>query len=687
MRIILTSFLIFSFFLVPIAGASFLPNDPYYSNQWYLSRIKAPAAWEKINRSPSITIAVIDSGIDINHPDLKDNIWTNQKEIASNGMDDDHNGFIDDVNGWDFVLNVPDPSPKFEEGWTESGLAHGTIIAGIIAAVGDNNKGITGVSWQAKIMPLRALNGKGEGRISAVVRAIDYATNNGADIINLSFVGFNYNQALHDALQRAYEAGVIVVAAAGNEQEGGEGYNIDEDPIYPACYHGKNGENIVLGVAASDALDQKTDFSSYGFKCVDITAPGISFFSTIPAGSNAVEPNKLYDGFWSGTSMAAPIISGSLALIAEINPQLQPTQVVNILLQSADNISLLNPNYLGQLGSGRVNLERAVMMAQERLYSRLGRLLINPASGFNQEIGSDTKELVNTISLSVTDKSGSVITDFPFPEAEAGVFAAGDVDGKGDDEIISGAPIGHEPYVSIYGSDGELRGRFLVYDRNFKGGFSLAVADVTGDGLAEIIVGAGPGGGPHVRIFDHKGRLKGQFFAFEESFRGGANVGAGNIDSSAAAEIVVGRGAGALPEVRIFDRRGNLQGVFLAYEESFRGGVKLAVANVDGRLDRGTEEIITVPGPGREALVKVFSNKAVLKHSFLAFRSNWQGGVNVAAGDLNNNGRADIAVSAQAGATPHVRVFSGSGQLQESFYFYPESFSGGVNISIAHFIN
>jgi hypothetical protein len=687
MKIILTSFLIFSFFLVPIAGASFLPNDQYYSNQWYLSRIKAPVAWEKISGSPSITIAVVDSGVDINHPDLKDNIWVNKKEIAGNGIDDDHNGFIDDVNGWDFVLNVPDPSPKFEGDWSESGLAHGTIVAGIIAAVGNNNKGITGVSWQAKIMPLRALNSQGEGKISSVVRAIDYAVNNGADIINLSFVGFNYNQALQDALQRAYEAGVIVVAAAGNEQEGGKGYNIDEDPIYPACYHGKNGENIVIGVAASDALDQKTDFSSYGFKCVDITAPGISFFSTIPVGSNLNEPNKLYDGFWSGTSMAAPIISGSLALIAEINPQLHPTQVVNILLQSADNISLLNPNYLGQLGSGRVNLERAIMMAQERLYSRLGRLLINPASEINQEIELAAEEPVSTIPLSVADKSGSVIANLPLLEAQAGIFAAGDVDGKGDDEIISGAPVGHEPYVSIYGSDGELRGRFLVYDRNFKGGFSLAVADVTGDGLEEIIVGAGAGGGPHVRIFDHKGKLKGQFFAFEESFRGGANVGSGNIDGNGAAEIVVGRGAGALPEVRIFDRRGNLQGVFLAYEDNFRGGVKLAVANIDGRIDRNKEEIITVPGPGREPLVKIFSNKAVLKNSFLAFRSNWQGGVNIAAGDLNNNGRADIAVSAQAGATPHVRVFSGFGQLEESFYAYPESFSGGVNISIAHFIN
>lgn len=677
---IIASFFIFFLFLVPSVGASFLPNDTHINKQWYLSRIQAPLAWEKVNKSPSITIAVVDSGIDIDHPDLKDNIWLNEKELANNGLDDDHNGFIDDLHGWDFVANNPDPRPKFEADWTESGLSHGTIIAGIIAAVGNNREGVSGISWQTKIMPLRALNDQGEGRISNVIRAIDYAVNNGADIINLSFVGSNYNEALQESIQRAYDAGVIVVAAAGNEQAEAQGSNTDMDPIYPACYQGKNGENIILGVAASDALDQKTDFSAYGFNCIDITAPGVSFFSTIPKGSNLLEPSKIYDGFWSGTSMAAPIISGSLALIAEINPQLKPTEIVQILLQSADNISLLNPDYLGQLGSGRVNLDRALFLAQEKLYSQISRLLINPATVPNE----DSK--INP-SLSISEKNGALLKEYNLAEAFGGVFSAGDVDGNGDDEIVSAAPAGQEPYISIYSAQGELRGKFLVYDRNFKGGFSLAVSDITGDGLDEIIVGAGPGGGPHVRIFNHKGVLKGQFFAFEESFRGGINVAAGNIDGVGAAEIIVARGPGALPEVRIFDRHANLQGVFLAYEQSFRGGVQLMVANIDGRFDRNKEEIITAPGPGREPLIKIFTNKAKIKKSFMAFTKNWQGGVNVTAGDLNNDGRADIVLSAQSGATPHVRVFSGQGELQESFYFYPVDFSGGVNISVAKFVN
>lgn len=676
MKPLLASFFAFLLLAAPVAGASFLPNDSYYGNQWYLPRIKAPAAWEKINSSPNIIIAVIDAGVEINHPDLRDNIWVNKQEIPDNQIDDDRNGFIDDISGWDFVQNIPDPSPKFDEGWTESGVSHGTMVAGIIAATGNNHQGVTGVTWRAKIMPLRALNDKGEGHISAVVRAIDYAVHNGADIINLSFVGFNYSQALQDAVQRAYDAGVIVVAAAGNEQEDGEAYNTDKNPIYPACYDGKNGENMVIGVAATDALDQKADFSSYGFKCVDIAAPGVSFYSTITHGGNPQDRDKYYDGFWSGTSMATPVISGSLALIAEANPQLRPTEVVNILLQSADNISRLNPNYLGQLGSGRVNLDRAVTVAQELLYSRLARLLINPAS---VNIASS--------SLEITDKSGIVLQSWPLPEAAGGVFASGDVDGNDEDEIISAAPAGQEPYVSIYGPDGTLRGKFLVYDRNFKGGFSLAVADVNDDGLAEIVVGAGPGGGPHVRIFSHKGILKGQFFAFSQNFRGGVNVAAGNIDGQSGAEIVAVPGRGGAPEVKIFDRRGYLQGQFFAFEKQFRGGLQVAVANVDGRNDRNKDDIIIAPGPGHEPWLKIFSNKAFLKKAFLVYGRNWQGGFSLAAGDLDNDGSADIVVGAKPGATPHVRVFSGQGGLMESFYAFPENFSDGVNVGVVNLVN
>lgn len=657
--------LIFTFVLWPVfvLGA----NDPYLKNQWYISRVQADRAWQRINSSPNIVIAVIDSGVQIDHPDLKDNIWVNKNELK-NGLDSDGNGFIDDIYGWDFVANVADPSPKFDDGFTESGLSHGTMVAGIIAAVGNNRIGVTGISWQAQIMALRALNARGEGRVSDVVRAIDYAINNGADIINLSFVGFEYSESLKAAINRASSAGVIVVAAAGNEGNG-LAYNLDQTPIYPACYGKDNG--LVLGVVATDALDQKAEFSSYGFSCVDIAAPGISFFNTITQGSNLSNPNLLYDGYWSGTSMATPIISGTLALVAEMNPQLSPIEIVNVVLKTADNISFLNPNYLGQLGAGRVNVYRAVELAREMLYNKLPRLLISAASLEEKQVY-------------FSDKGGNKIKDFSLSENIN--IASGDLNGNGRDEIVVSATEGQRPEVRIFNQEGDLVGRFFAYHPDFTGGVSVAVYDLTGDGLAEIITGAGAGGGPHVRVFNHKGELKSQFFAAGLDFRGGVQVAAGSVDGKPGGQIVTTFGKGSEPLVKIFNFRGQILGAFLAYEKEFKGGVQVAVANLDGRLDR-KDEIIVAPLSNKEARIKVFSDKGVLKNSFLAFHQNFKDGASLAVGDLNNNGVADIAVGALSKGEPHIRVFNGQGILMESFYAYERDFLGGLNLGIVNLIN
>jgi len=201
-RLIIFIFII-SLAIYPIVALALIPNDRYYYRQWYLEKIKAPAAWERTSQAPEIILAIIDSGVQTNHPDLEENIWQNSDEIPDNGIDDDRNGFIDDVNGWDFVHNDADPSPDFSTNWSEGGLSHGTIVAGIAAAQGNNGEGITGVSWQSQIMPLKVLADDGTGSIREVIRAIDYAINNGADIINFSFVGFGYSSALEEAITRA----------------------------------------------------------------------------------------------------------------------------------------------------------------------------------------------------------------------------------------------------------------------------------------------------------------------------------------------------------------------------------------------------------------------------------------------------------------------------------------------------
>jgi hypothetical protein len=603
------------------------PSDPYFSKQWYLNRIGFNHVWNKEVVTEEIIVAVIDSGVDIDHPDLKDRIWLNKGEVYGSGIDDDNNGFIDDVNGWNFVDNTPDPRPQIKASSIDDGLNHGTMIAGIIGASIDNNIGISGVSRSAKIMPLRALNEAGEGRVSDVIRAVDYAVNNGADVINLSFSGLSYNQGFQDAIERAYRAGVLVVAAAGNDSQ-----DLDEGPVYPACFQGSRGENIVISVASTDALDQKTAFSSYGHNCVDISAPGISFFSTYFYDLKN-DTKKEYDGYWSGTSMSAALVSGSLAFIKSVNPKLSHSEILDVLLKSSDNINALNPNYSDQLGSGRINLRSAVNWASEKWNNIDGRFLIFPYSGIASFESDDFNTLRVTKSKGIEEDS------------------------------------------------------FFLFSPDFKGSVSIAVGDVNGNGREEIVVGAGAGGGPHVRIFDQQGNLLGQFFAYDPLFRGGVNVALGDVNGNGREEIVVGAGAGGGPHVRIFDQQGNLLGQFFAYEESFRGGIKVEVANLYGKETKNRNEIVVSPGQGREPEIVIFNYIGEKINSFLAYASRFKNGVNLAVGDLNKDGLDQIITGAGPGGAPHLRAFDARGNLLESFYGLEDGFTGGLVVSFIEIKN
>ena len=610
--------------------ASIIPSDTYYSNQWHLKKIKAPEAWDDIRESPKIVIAIVDSGVQISHPDLRDNIWRNKGEIADNGIDDDRNGFIDDINGWDFINNSADPSPKFSDGFTEAGILHGTIVAGVAAASGNNAAGISGITWRAKLMPLKVLDDKGEGSTSKVIKAIDYAVNNRADVINLSFVGFGFGKSLDEAIRRAYNAGIIIVAAAGNDQDQGEGYSLDKTPIYPACHDGNDGENMVIGVAATDTLDQKADFSSYGFNCVDIAAPGVSFYSTsVYSPSHSIGEiffDKHYGGYWSGTSMATPIISGAVALIEAVNPSFNREQVINALISNTDNINNLNRQFANQLGSGRINLANSIRYAKSFLDKNNYQILIAPRRGY-------------------------------------------------------------ESVVKITNKRGIVEQEFFAYSSAFQGGVNIASGDIDGDGVDEIITGAGPGGGPHVRIFSANGSVKGQFFAYAPGFKGGVNVAVGDIDGDGVDEIITGAGHGGGPHVRIFNADGHVEGQFFAYDSNFRGGVYVAVGDVDGGARNTKDEIITGAGPGGGPHVKIFDNHARVLSQFFAYGNKFNGGVNVDSADIDNDGVDEVITGAGQGGAPHARTFESDGKLISSFYAFEAEFDGGVNVGALRITN
>ncbi|MGH7801995.1 MAG: S8 family serine peptidase [Thermodesulfobacteriota bacterium] len=285
-----------------------IPNDSAFSNLWGLNQssdvdIDAPEAWDFFTGEgePNFVVAIIDTGIDINHPDLASNIWTNPGEIPNNSLDDDGNGFVDDVHGWDFV---DDDNNPFD------GYGHGTHVAGTVCSIGNNGIGIVGVLWQCKLMPLKFISDSGFGTASDAVRAIEYATKMGIKVSNNSWGDDSFSQSIYDAINNSKSVGHIFVAAAGNE-------NINTD-FAPRHYPSSFDLDNIISVAAIDINGNRASFSNWGVSSVDLGAPGVNVYSTLP--------NNSY-GNGSGTSMATPHVAGVVALVYALRPNWSYTDV------------------------------------------------------------------------------------------------------------------------------------------------------------------------------------------------------------------------------------------------------------------------------------------------------------------------------------------------------------------------
>lgn len=340
---------------MPLTTLARTPNDELYGDQWYLERISAPAVWEQTTGSRDVIIAVLDSGVDLLHEDLLDNLWENPKDEFGDGIDNDGNGYIDDSWGYDFVLDEGNPFPVVAAAEVNpTSTLHGTLVSGVIGAMGNNSLGVAGVAWTVQILPVRVLDELGNGNGGDIARGIRYAVDQGASVINLSFSGSVDDERINEALRYARERDVVVVSAVGNE-----GLNVASAPAYPACAPHEIEEDLVIGVAASDELDEKADFSNYGKDCIDITAPGTEF-----TGIAYYNPDYGYDDLytegWSGTSLAAPVVSGSIGLILAHYPGFSPEQIKTILQLSADPIL---GEYRADMGAGRLNVERAFEVA------------------------------------------------------------------------------------------------------------------------------------------------------------------------------------------------------------------------------------------------------------------------------------------------------------------------------------
>ncbi len=289
--------------------ATIIPNDPYFGSQWGMSKIQAPAAWDEATGGADVTNANVDTGVDLGHPDLNDKI----------------------VPGWDFVN---------DDSLAQDDHGHGTHVAGIAAAETNNLQGVAGVSWGARIMPIKVLAGDGNGYYSDVAQGVLYACSHGAQIINLSLGGSNPSFVLEDALEQAYAQGCLIAAAAGNDG----GYGVD----YPAAYP------EAIAVAATDQYDQRAYFSDYGPE-IDLAAPGVGTYSTL------WKPGEHTYGYKSGTSMSTPHVAGLAAVIWSVCPEMTNNDLRGVLQTTAQDLGA--PGWDQYYGYGRIDAEQAVEAA------------------------------------------------------------------------------------------------------------------------------------------------------------------------------------------------------------------------------------------------------------------------------------------------------------------------------------
>lgn len=350
--------------------ASVNPNDPSFGSLWGLHNtgqniqgingtsdadIDAPAAWDTFTGNQDFVVAVIDTGTLYTHPDLDANIWTNPGETAGNGIDDDGNGYVDDIRGWDFYSD--DANPTDSEG-------HGTHTAGTIGAEGNNGVGITGVNWRCRIMPLRFL-GPGGGTTSDAVLAVQYCTAKGVKVSNNSWGGGGYSASLINAINASQSVGHIFVCAAGNS-----GVNIDSSPQYPAAYNSSN----IISVAATTNRDGLASFSNYGATNCDMGAPGVDVLSTVTGNGYS---------YYDGTSMASPHVAGVVAMVYAQNPTWTWSTVKNRVMTTTRPISALSGRC--QTG-GVVNLQAAL---QPVVNTPPTVVITSPANGATFTFGAD----------------------------------------------------------------------------------------------------------------------------------------------------------------------------------------------------------------------------------------------------------------------------------------------------------
>jgi subtilisin family serine protease len=383
-----------------------IPNDEYFGNQYALHNtgtyaggfddadIDAPEAWVTSTGSNNIKVAILDTGIDYDHSDLAGNIYTNPLENPTNLIDDDGNGLVDDWRGWNFFSNTNNPMDD---------NGHGTHVAGTVGAVGNNGAGVSGVMQSVQLMALKVCDADGSCTSSALISGINYAVSKGANVMNASLGGFPFSMSEFNTLQAARNSGVLLVAAAGNGSMDGVGDDNDINPHYPSGYDLDN----VIAVAATDQNDRRVPFSNYGPNSVDVGAPGVYIFSTVPNWWSSFAGFGVLD-FFAGTSMASPHVAGLAGLLYSYYDGVQDTgftysQTRDTIFRYVDPLETLD----GWIKTGgRINAYKAITSIKKPtgLVAVLGGAF--PLPGAENSVASSNTDVTLTWTDNATGEDG-----------------------------------------------------------------------------------------------------------------------------------------------------------------------------------------------------------------------------------------------------------------------------------------
>lgn len=648
------SVIFFGFLNLPTIVYSRTSNDPFVE-QWSYEDTGVFRAWDYSIGSRDVVVAVIDNGFDYLHPDLFDNVWRNEDEIADNLIDDDNNGYIDDLWGWNFVIedvdgdgritkeeakgnNDPRPdSNNLDRFDIEDGIIHhGTLVAGIIGAVGNNNKDGVGVNWNVRLMNLKVIDNSGSGSSSRLGEAIRYAVDNGADVINMSIIGDGDSDDLESAVRYAYNKGVTIFSAAGNNNA-----YLNNSPEYPICVDAGLNKNLIIGVSAIDSDHHLASFSNIGSNCIDITAPGV-YVSSTQRFSPTNGLTERYGGGWSGTSFATPFVSGAAALIKSVRPNWNASQIYNALLKTAHHTVGQNEAVYAQLfGAGLLQVDKALEYA---LSGALGELEAGISSGLLE------KTRVMSVSLN------GMISTYDFSnDNEVQIFksAVKDVDDVAsyieDDKrfFVTSKYLlkDRQTEISFYDKDWALVKSWKVFS---DGSVEIGIADVAGDNANEIILAPVYSDDQVFRVFDLNGNILGQY-----SLSGiHAGVSLDFIRSGDEGSIVALYDNGEGLSLHEFDRDFTLT---KTNKISFPGqrGV-LAVGDIDAD---GEPEYIIGAKEGEAPHLGYYKRNGELKRLFFAYDPSYNGGLDIDIFDVDNNGYDDVVVASSSGEQP-VRIWN-----------------------------